>query len=413
MTIPPRWEAVLAAAADGLLRHRLRAALSVTGIVVGIASVVAMMAIVDGARADALRRLEHLGVDTIIVRHLDDVRFGPGAVQRGLNLADLDRLTRLTPGVEASAALVERTLPVTTRRTSQRRAVLGVTADFFKVVDAPIDPLVGGRGLGALDGTRRQRVAVAGGAYAGEAFGAPLPGRSELRLASDSYTLVGVLRGRGRAAADSPAAEDLDRSLIVPLATLRGEADLQTTHVDEIRLRMRDAGAVTAAIPRVRDTLLTAGHRRGLANFTLVVPLELLEARLQAQRGYTIVLAVVAALALLTGALGVTNVMLTSAIERSTEIGLRRAVGARRLDIGAQFLAESALLTAAGGTIGALAGIAGVVALRATTAVPAAVSLRGLAVATVVTAATGLACGISPARRAAARQPVEALRSNE
>jgi putative ABC transport system permease protein len=412
MTIPPRWQAALEAAVDGLLRHRLRAALSVAGIVVGIASVVAMMAIVDGARADALRRLEHLGVHTIIVRHVDDIRFGPGASQRGLSLGDLDRLARLTPGVEASAALVERTLPVSTRRTSQRRPVLGVTGDFFKVVDAPLDPLVGGRGLGALDGTRRLRVAVLGGAYAGDAFGAPLPGQSELRLASDSYTLVGVLRSRGLAA-DASAGDDLDRSLIVPLSTLRGQGDLQTTRVDEIRLRMRDAEAVTAAIPRVRETLLAAGHRRGLANFTLVVPLELLEARLRAQRGYAIVLAVVAGLALLTGALGVTNVMLTSAIERAAEIGLRRAVGARRLDIGAQFLVESALLTAAGGVVGAVLGAAGVVALRATTAVPAAVSLRGLAIAIVVTAATGLACGVSPARRAARREPVEALRSQE
>ena len=275
--------------------------------------------------------------------------------------------------------------------------------------DATRLEVAAGRFLAALDVAERKRVAVLGAAVARALFPLGSPLGETVRLGGDWYLVVGVLEGRasprGRGAA--LRGRDLNRSVLVPLAALDRGADRRPDGVDEIVFRVATPESV---VPAAGVAQALVRRATGGEPLEVVVPREILRQRERTQRVFNVVTGAVAAISLLVGGIGIMNIMLASVAERTREVGVRRALGARRRDVAAQFLVESSLLTVTGGVLGSVLGLVGAALIQAFAGWPTAVHPLMLVTALVVALAVGIGFGFYPAWHAAGLDPVEALR---
>jgi putative ABC transport system permease protein len=344
-----------------LLLHRLRALLSSLGVLFGVAAVIAMGAIAEGAKQQALAQIKQLGTHTIIVR-------GAGAGDVYRLRAALPTLSNLAPVAES-----EETLATTPEFAQIRR--LRLTAGRFL---CPSD-MRGPHQVCVVGAERGQRLSDA------------------VRLTEATYTVVGVLAPVHWEASDQPAlaTRNLNQLLITPL--------LHGAPLDEIILQVSDADEIERTA-RAVSHLLSANE-----DVEIVVPHTLLAQAQRTQRTFSLVLGSIAAISLLVGGIGIANIMLATVSERRREIGIRRALGATRQNIALQFLCETTLLTLLGGIGGLFVGfgLASAVAHFAGWPISFSPILTIFALATALL--TGLCAGLSPAVRAAKENPVAAL----
>jgi putative ABC transport system permease protein len=387
---------------DALSRYKLRTALSVVGVVLGVAAVIAMMSVSEGARREALRQFELLGLDNIVVRDRRLQATSP------LALDDARKIAELVPLVSHLSPLVETTRRVVGPRNGREARVLGVSPEYHEILRLQVPR---GRALGLVDVRSQSRVCLLGAGLARSLFGHEPPLDRSIRVGGEWHQVVGILAERS---ADSKligalASRDLNQSVLVPLPVLLGHSLELDPHapVDEIWIQIED-GARVLELGRVVEHTLSRLHP-GPAAWELVLPRELLNQRLRTQRTFNVVVGSVAVISLLVGGIGIMNIMLASVMERTHEIGIRRAVGATQSDVTLQFLAEALLMTLSGGVTGILLGIlvSGGVSSYAgwATEVSAAAVLLGFA----VSVAVGVGFGIYPATRAAQLDPIDAL----
>ena len=390
--------------AEALGRYKLRTTLSVLGVVLGVAAVIAMMSVSEGARHDTLEQVQLMGLDNIVLRG----RAAPGQ-GGGLTTGDAARLKALVPLTLHASPLVERFGEVYGGGRTQMALVIGVGDEYQAVLRLT---LAQGRFFGPLDVHEQAAVCVLGGTLARQLFGyAPALGES-VRYQGDWYQVVGLLGDRATDARGigSIAGRDLNQTLIVPISTLLREPPSAAAGkpVDEIWLHLADGRKVDEIGRIASHTIARLG--RGSGEVEVVIPRDLLRQRYRTQRTFSVVVGSVAVLSLLVGGIGIMNIMLASVVERTHEIGIRRAVGAMRRDISIQFLVESLLMTLSGGLAGIVVGVAisWIVTLYAgwTTRLSLLSVILGLA----VSMAVGIGFGIYPARKAAALQPIDALR---
>jgi putative ABC transport system permease protein len=268
-----------------------------------------------------------------------------------------------------------------------------------------------GRFLAPPDERAAARTCVLGASLAQQLFAFREPLGEHVTVGTDYYEVVGVLRAQGadRKAGGTLAWHDVNRAVFVPFASLSGRTlDIVPNQpADEIWLQVRD-GARAEELGRMFQHALAGVH--GGREFTVVVPRELLAQRHRVQRTFSIVVGSVAALALIVGGIGIMNIMLTSVVERTREIGVRRTVGATRRDVTVQFLTEALLMTVIGGALGIVVGVVTSRAISAFAGWSTHVSVRSVVLGFFVSFLVGLVFGLYPAMRAAALEPVDAMR---
>jgi putative ABC transport system permease protein len=395
--------ALLRLGLHGLLQHKLRSTLSILGVVFGVAAVVAMSSVGEGARREAVSQIGALGIDSITLRAQPG---GEGAAE-GLRLRDADAVRQVIPAVLAVAPLREAALTAQAGGRLAPAVVVGTTPSYREAARLR---LARGRFLSDIDVSEGKRVAVLGAFVAAALFPLGDARGQQVEIGGDWFHVVGVLEGRAppKGKASPIRTRDVNRAIFVPLPALdRGATDPRPDGVDEIVIRVRDDRDVAASA----ETAKTVVRRTsGGAAFEVVVPREILRQKERTQRIFNVVTGATAAISLLVGGIGIMNIMLASVAERTREVGIRRALGASREDIAAQFLAESSLLTAAGGVAGAILGMAGSSLIQRLAEWPTALSPLMLLLALLTAVAVGVGFGFYPAWRAAHLEPMEALR---
>ncbi len=401
-----------AGALDSLRANALRSALTMLGIFIGVAAVIAMVAVGSGARETVLAQIRALGANLIVVVPgnvtVGGVRLGSGA-RASLTQDDALALEREIDAVEAAAPTSRGQVQVVAGGVNWSSWLLGVTPSFFVARDWEIAL---GRGLEAEDYDRGAQIVLLGETVARTLFDEIDPIGETIRLRNVPFRVVGVLARKGQ----TTGGQDQDDVVVAPLRAAQqrvlGVNRANARAVGSITVKVRDGEDTAQAEEQIR-ALLRQRHRLTAAqedDFLLRNLADIAATRDASSRTMSWLLAAIATVSLLVGGIGIMNIMLVSVTERTREIGLRLAVGARRRDILMQFLIEAATLSALGGVAGAALGFAAARALTRIAGWPTLVSPEAILLAVGVSAGVGIVFGYYPARRAAALDPIEALR---
>ncbi|HEV2856739.1 MAG TPA: ABC transporter permease [Thermoanaerobaculia bacterium] len=416
-------------ALDNLAAHKLRSALTMLGMIFGVGAVIAMMSIGAGAERQALASIERLGLRNVLVRaktfkddELQEIR----QTSLGVSQRDAAALTEAVPGVDLVAPRIRvdpyKVLSPTGK--ADGTAVYGVTPVYAGLAHLA---LAEGRFLDPMDEATHAQVCVIGPAVRRDLFGYG-PALGKLVKINDVWLeVVGVLAGADAAPAKSATGKAgggegdaaaatagvgvaASREIYLPLST----ADRKFEHpdlaspLDEIVVRLKDGVSGQESSSVMRD-LLDRLHG-GAQDYELVVPEALLAESRRTQRLFNVVMGAIAGISLLVGGIGIMNIMLATVLERTREIGVRRAVGARSRDIRFQFIVESFAISVIGGVAGIVAGLGLARGVAAYAGWETIVTGASILLSTGVAMTVGLASGIYPASRAAALDPIEALR---
>jgi putative ABC transport system permease protein len=408
-----------------LFAHRLRSGLTALGIVLGVGSVIVMLAVGEAARYQALKQLEDLGANTILLRSVkpSEEASGQQAVDLlayGLTYADLARLRATVPTITAAAPMREFYKTVRCGERELEARIVTITPDFLRQNNIK---LASGRGIDALDERQFDNVAVLGAAAAEVLFPTQNPVGRTIAIEnvdrSRSFTVIGVTEPKTLAAGSESANVDFNRVVFIPFATdkVRFGREIITMKFASYSVERLDISQITVTVDSVDNVPKTAAVIQSLIDqfhprkdVLVTVPLDLLEKAEQTQRMFTLILGAIAGISLVVGGIGIMNIMLATVTERTREIGIRRALGAKRRDIAAQFLVETLVLAGSGGVLGIGVGFALAFAVSGVFGLPAIIRLWSPLVAFGVSVLVGLVSGIYPARRAALLDPIEALR---
>jgi putative ABC transport system permease protein len=395
--------------------HKLRSLLTMLGMIFGVAAVVSMMSIGAGAQQQVLAFIEQLGVRNLIVEAREATDFqtyqkvrrtSPGLTERDLRVirANVDGIAASTP---RKRLVPQKLIPKPQRELPQ---VYGVEPAYQEIAGLVV---ASGRFFEAGETAEAAAVCVLGEGARARLFGARSPIGEYVKVNEQWFRVIGVVGPQVSSPADAAGlpSEDRNNLMYIPVtsAILRVEdANSQIKdEIDGIYLQLEDADRTVGTAGIVRG-LLDATHR-GTDDYSLIVPAQLLAEQRRTQRIFGFVMVALASISLLVGGIGIMNIMLASVLERTREIGVRRAVGATQLDIVRQFLVETVMIAVAGGAIGLLFGV-GLSRLIAWLAGwSTIVTFTSIALAFLVSVAIGLIFGVYPARRAARLDPVEAL----
>jgi putative ABC transport system permease protein len=401
---------------ESLLLHKLRTCLTMLGMIFGVAAVVSMLSIGAGAQQQVMAFIEQLGVRNLIVEAKESSDWQAKQkirqISPGLTFQDVRAIRTNTAGIEESTAR-KRFTPSKMIPKSQHDmpVIYGVTPIYLRIVNLQVKT---GRFFDADEDARAAAVCVLGEGASANLFGQQDPVGKYVKVNEQWFHVIGVVGPQ--LSAQTPLAgvptQDLNNLIYVPLyaAMLRLEDTYSELHdeIDGIYLHMDVHADSFLAAEVVRSILNVSHHNAG--DFSVIVPAELLAEQRSTQRIFEIVMVAIAAISLLVGGIGIMNIMLAGILERTHEIGVRRAVGARQSDISRQFLVEALLISFVGGVTGIFFGI-GISRLIAWLAEwSTIVTITSILLAFLVSAAVGLVFGIYPAMKAARLDPVEALR---
>jgi putative ABC transport system permease protein len=397
-------------ALESLNSNRMRSFLTILGIVIGVGAVIAMLAVGTGAQSTITGSISGIGSNLLFVYRGNTI--ADVSNPKNLSMQDADALLDQyqAPSVEAVAPMVSGTVEVSTANEKTSSSLDGVTADYQSVRNATLSE---GSFITDDNVLGRAKVAVIGTDVAKKLFDRTdgLVGES-IRVNGLSFKIIGVLESKGGSSFGSQ-----DNIVLVPITTAQVNIlHKDSNRVDIIMVQATSASTISEASDEVSN-ILRVRHRTkaGQDDFTIFSQQDIAATAQTITGVLTIFLGGIAGISLLVGGIGIMNIMLVSVTERTREIGLRKALGARKKDILTQFLTESSLLSLFGGIIGIglgwlIAFIVGRVAVASGTPFTPVVGLNAILLATVFSTAVGLFFGLYPANRAANLEPVEALR---
>ena len=409
-----------------LTRHLVRSLLATLGIVLGIAAVVAMLAIGEGGRCEALHQIESQGVDNIILRSVKPAEGNVTQTTRsytqryGITQRDVEHIAAVFENVRLLVPVMEVRREIFLGQASTDIKAIATTPDFLEVTRCRLVDRRS-RFLAPTDGKILDPICVVGVKAARRLFGHRDPIGQTIAIGNASFRVVGLMESPGGGRIGGQL--ELNNIVCMPLETATslwggitvrmGRGMAERVDYDYLYLAAKNVNAIPSTAGRLR-TYLRETHAQ--VDYEVQVPYELLQSAQRTQRIFTVVMTSIAAISLLVGGIGIMNIMLANIFERTREIGVRRALGARKRDILWQFLAESVLLTSIGGGLGAGLGIATAAAaewisrMGGETGLKAVVTSESLIVALAVSVITGITFGTHPAWKAAQLDPLTALR---
>ena len=409
------WEALPMALAS-LTNNKLRSALTILGIIIGVAAVIALMSIGEGVQKSITDRISGVGSNLVFVypgsQAQTNVRSATG-ISGTLTLADAQAIAdpNLVPSAGFVAPEVSQGLQVSAGGQNTRAQVLGVTPEYLTVRNHTISS---GEFISELQVQAKSPVAVLGASIAGTLFAESDAVEQTVRINRQPFRVIGVLASKGGTGFGSQ-----DNVIMVPISAMTSRLAVQRTtqgaiNVNTITVQVPVASQIDAAKAEITELLRDRHGVIGNDDFTVTAQEDLLDALRQVTGVFTLFLGAIAGISLVVGGIGVMNIMLVSVTERTREIGIRKAAGAKRRDVLLQFLAESAALSLVGGVIGIGLGWSVSRLIGGTSfqgqAIVTVVSPNIVLLAVSVSIAIGIFFGIYPASRAARLRPIEALR---
>ncbi|MBN2018948.1 MAG: ABC transporter permease [Sedimentisphaerales bacterium] len=414
--------------------HRLRSTLTALGIIFGVSSVIAMLAIGEGASRTAMEQIARLGSLNIIVKTVQPPEDQQATGQQqslqeyGLTYKDAERFRNSIPDAEVIVPIRRVAQQAWYRNRKVPIEVIGTVP--WHLETSPIR-LILGRFLTSADLDYKQDICVIDGGIVERLFALDDPIGQYVKIASDYYTVVGIVSSQpSTAASNQQEKQETDSSkakaganagnIYIPLTTVKnrfGEMSMQISGSTGRKIEKVELQEIIVKVTNVdlvlptRDilaTLLERFHKKN--DYQIIVPLELLQQAKRTQRIFSIVLGSIAAISLLVGGIGIMNIMLATVSERTREIGIRRALGARKKDIIFQFLSETLLLTFAGGALGIVLGCTIPFFVTHFGKMPTVITGTSLLLSFGISGAVGIIFGLYPAYRAANMDPIESLR---
>lgn len=388
--------------------NKTRSSLTVLGIVIGIGSVIAMISIGQGATGSIESNIEALGTNLITVtpgfqRSFSQVSAGRGSAQ-SLTIADGEAIATEITSVQAVAPEVSRRYQVVAGGENTNTQVDGTTAFYINIRNVEIEQ---GSFISDQNVSSFSKVAVLGSTVRDDLFGEGVnPIGKIIRINGINFKVIGLTKSKGGTGFGSQ-----DDMVFIPITTAQkflAGAD----YVSTISVQASSAQVITEVQTQITNLLLQRHNitNSQLADFSVISQQDIVQSASSITNTMTILLAAIAGISLVVGGIGIMNMMMTTVTERTREIGLRKAIGAKRLDITTQFLAEAVMLTVLGGVLGILLGSGLAYGITTFTSLATKISLFSIILAFSVSAFIGIAFGYWPAQKAAKLNPIEALR---
>ncbi len=442
-------------ALQALVSNRLRSTLTALGIIFGVAAVITMLAIGRGAKQEILDQLELVGVNNIVVDAKEQSELknsdknqqegegkkkesGRKKVSGGMTLLDVQAIENTLPGIRHVSPEVVVECQILRKGIYEDSRLIGVNRAYFEINNFKI---IEGSNFSDLHLRYGEQVCIIGEAIREKFFGRQNPIGKRLKAGEIWLTVIGVLAPRqvSKEAEENLGLRDYNMDIYTPLKTILlrvndrstvstnsssmamfgagmaifrfsggSSGDGNINQIDRIVIQVAETGDLKS-ISQVIRRMLKRRHN-GVEDFEITVPILLLEQQQRAKSVFNLVLGAIAGISLLVGGIGIMNIMLASVMERIREIGIRRALGARKGDIIGQFLMEAVLISLTGGIIGIILGVSGAVLVSRFTDILTIVSGWSIVLSFFIAFIIGLVFGISPARKAAMQDPIESLR---
>ena len=392
--------------------NALRSFLAMLGVIIGVASVIVMVSVATGAGQAIEARIKALGTNVLVVMpgsYTSGGRRSGEGTALALSENDLAAIRASVPGVTAAAGMVSGSAPVVVGNANWTTSVNGVNEDFLEVRDWPVAE---GRSFTEAELRAGAKVVILGATTARELFGANPAVGEQIRIKNVPFNVIGVLSVKGQ----SGWGTDQDDTALVPLSTARrrlfGAEQTVPDNLRQIMVEIASAEGMGDAQEEIENLLRERRHVRAGSpdDFQVRNMAEFIRTRSETQSILSVLLGATAAISLVVGGIGIMNIMLVSVTERTREIGLRMAVGARRRDILSQFLIEAVTLCVTGGLIGLTIGGGAALAMSIWGNWPIALSPNLVVIALVSAGLVGVFFGYYPARRASLMNPIDALR---